>query len=150
MDPFRGSIHFKGAAAACCGPTAVAIITGTHFDKVWELFRMNKNANWKGGVRDSEIARVLNILGFAQHRVFQYGEYDLRTFVNYLADPSTPYLVYVPGHVVVVCEGHIYDQGGRRTIAQVPRPSTRVDKAFTLTEASAQKSALDSFMDSMQ
>lgn len=153
MNTLAGSIHFKGASAPNCGVTAIAIMTNTHFDKVWQIMQMDRNKNWKGRTADSDRVRALHILGFEQVREHFRGRFDLECFVNYIASlkPHVKFMVFTAGHVQVVHEGKVTDQTGTHWVGDDSHRDHEVKAIFTVRPLTTKptNSALNAFMDSM-
>lgn len=140
------SLRFAGSHAPNCGVTAIATITNTSFDKVWEIMQMNKSKNWKGVTDLDDRARALAILGFEEVIIPYRGNFDLECFVRHLANPEVACLVYTNNHVQVVHLNRVTDQRGTLPVEKAFARNKRVERVATIRPLKATTSALDSFL----
>lgn len=99
-----------------CGVTAVAAFTGVSFDRVWKLIAPRKGPGWRGTTYPHDRAAALKALG-ADTVTVKMARVRLQTLVNRLPWGRT-FMVHTTGHVQVVRNGIVMDQGGPAPIAE--------------------------------
>lgn len=99
-----------------CGVTAVAIAAGVSMLEAWNTFKKvcNMHKNWKGATRQSERLKALDALGVKYENLSIFAGRTLGYFCNVSKDkmPGTMFIVTTTGHVQIVMDGKIVDQGG--------------------------------------
>jgi hypothetical protein len=93
-----------------CGVTALAIIVGMPFQVVFEtmLIRNRKRGNWKGRTHEGERLRALEWYGFKAD--YCKGPGTVEEWAGILPHDGELYLMSIPGHCFVYCDGHMIDQ----------------------------------------
>lgn len=112
-----------------CGVTAVAIAAGVSFDQAWDLFkkhchRMRINEKWKGNTHTHERMKVMKKLRLKYEVLPQRKFRDdktvrlpsLKKFVEWNTKKGVLYIVTTTGHVQLVQDGWVIDQGGIKAI----------------------------------
>lgn len=133
-----------------CGVTAIAILTGQPFKRVFEVMKMVKNGNWKGRTHDQDRARAIKALGFKAWTTKTEAPHpSLWQFAIYTAERDQSYMVLVPGHAVVIRNQMVQDQNGIFPIKHYNMRNRRVDEYSILTpDTQPETVALDSFLNS--
>jgi hypothetical protein len=97
-----------------CGVTAVAIVAGVSFATAWA--EINKacprKGNWKGRTRAAERDAALAALGVRFEDVPLARCVTLQTWALRYAKPGERYLVQTTGHIQVLKDRAVADQGG--------------------------------------
>lgn len=96
-----------------CGVTAVAIVTGQPYRKVWNWFveRNDHAANWKGRTMWNQLTQAMNAFG-TQFKPRPAG-ISVAGFVNWHTIPDRTYLIHISGHFFVLRNGIIADNTNR-------------------------------------
>ena len=114
-----------------CGVVGIAVFCGVAYQPVEDFIRKHsrKPSNWKGSTRKPE--RDAALREFNKHRsvTFKSEGMTLATFVRKHAKPDHVYLVRTSGHIQVVLNGTVIDQGGPRPIAEFWGKGKRVSYA---------------------
>lgn len=94
-----------------CGVTAVAVIAGLPFARVFEDMRVwnGRARNWKGRTFTFELRRALTNYGIMLQEKLLWERKCLKYTLDDL-QPNTTYLVSVTGHIVTVRDGMFIDQ----------------------------------------
>jgi len=99
-----------------CGVTAVAVVAGLDFLKVYDAMkkREGKRGNWKGRTRPEEIDRALKAHGVVATRMEMDNRrkakrQTLKTFARGV-DHSLPMILRTTGHIQVLKDGYVIDQ----------------------------------------
>ena len=98
-----------------CGVTATAVVCGLTFDEAWHKLRNGRNANWKGKTTVADWMHVLTNMGIA-HEVRMVKTMTLHRWVNVYSKRGVTYMVRTSGHVQVVKDGWVLDQGGAKPL----------------------------------
>lgn len=101
-----------------CGITALAVVSGSHYQDVWEMVKECKPSNWKGSVWDADVTRTLRRLGVRyRSRLFEQ-TITVREFAERYAKPGVFYLIDLADHIAVLANGVILDQRGYFSLKQ--------------------------------
>lgn len=93
-----------------CGVTAVAIVTGQSYRKVWDWFvaTYGKTNGWKGRTRSVQLARAMTAFG-TQYKLLPARGLLVHGFAEWHTIRDRTYLVYISGHFFVLYNGIIAD-----------------------------------------
>lgn len=118
-----------------CGILGIAVLTETPFPTVFNLYRtLNcKRANWKGASHAAGRRKVVEHLGYKIAEKFIVGM-SLQTWVAKHAKPGVRYMVMVYGHIVIVEDGLVTDQGGTKPVSLHRRRLARPQYEWTVTK----------------
>lgn len=97
-----------------CGVVAVAVAAGVSVDEAMAYFRclLKKNGRWKGGTKHKDRIRALEHFG-VKHRSYELRDKRrLETWIRDRAELGALYMLRVTGHVVLLRDGWVLDQGG--------------------------------------
>lgn len=119
-----------------CGPTAITLITGESFNKVWDTvkakWKMHKN--WKGAMHTNQIVGTLrHPFKVSVRKVFAPAEgarVSVQKWALTEAKSDVTYLVLTKDHVAVVRNGKMYDQTGGQHIAKAHHRLKIVDVIY--------------------
>lgn len=134
-----------------CGVTAIAILTGESFGKVYHLMGLTKRKNWKGSTYKEDRDRAIILLGYKAYTVrFEKHEApSLAIFAKHIAKPGQAYLVLTYGHAQVVKDGYVQDQRNLILISRFYGRNKRVIEYSILTKDetfASRPSMLDQFI----
>ena len=100
-----------------CGVLAIAVVTGKTLGEVFSFMARKHKGNWKGSTTHQE--RILTMKTFGV-KFIDLGVpnflINLERWTKRYALPNKTYMVQTTGHVQVIRNGHIMDQGGCRLV----------------------------------
>lgn len=112
MAPTEGmSLPSDAIFGPNCGVTAVAIVAGVPFATAWAQLGRGHGKSWKGRTTHAQRIQALKVLGVSFDEL-EPRRMTLETFVRRFAKPGARYMVRTTGHVQVVQDGMVADQGG--------------------------------------
>lgn len=114
-----------------CGVTAIAVAAGISFDRVWAMFQKyskdnRDNKRWRGSTYDYERRQIMDVLKI-KYKTLTFkeiygqtgkGHPTLQKFIEYATRKDEIYVITTTGHVQVVQNGWVIDQGGPKPIAE--------------------------------
>ena len=112
-----------------CGVQAVAIVAGKSLNEMLTYFKQTRpiarGNRWSGGTRHHDRVAVLDDIGAAYDVMtrndmpgYERRKINLAQFVARFAKPGKVYMVTTTGHVQLVKDGVVLDQGGPKPIAE--------------------------------
>lgn len=99
-----------------CGVTAVAIVTGLPFNNIWNRIKSKYKGNWKGRTKPMDWFQVLEEQGINHEVSVVPSTPQLLFWARAYAKKDTAYMVMTTGHVQVVKNGWVIDQGGPKPV----------------------------------
>ena len=113
-----------------CGVTAIAVASGISFDRVFKMFQTSKeninNKRWRGGTYDYERRQIMDVLKI-KYKTLTFkeilaqtgkGRPTLQKFIDLATRKDELYIITTTGHVQVVQNGWVIDQGGPKPISE--------------------------------
>jgi len=123
-----------------CGVTAMAIAAGISFDSAWDLLERvdRRSKKFTGATFDADRERAYKKLGLKTTKINWKDRYDiakkkgnlnltLRNFVEWGTAKGKTYIVTTTGHVQVVKDGWVIDQGGAKPIEEFHGKAKHID-----------------------
>ena len=113
-----------------CGVTAIAVASGISFDRVFKMFQTSSenrnNKRWRGATYDYERRRIMDVLKI-KYKTLTFkeilaqtgkGRPTLQKFIDLATRKDELYIITTTGHVQVVQNGWVIDQGGPKPISE--------------------------------
>lgn len=116
-----------------CGVTAIAIVTGQPYRKVWDWFATRNNhttGHWKGRTFSSQYSQAMEAFG-TKFKACPVGM-TVEGFVNWHTVKDRTYLINVSGHVFVLRNGVIADNTNHHGKPFIAYARRKVKKAWEI------------------
>ena len=136
-----------------CGVTAMAIAANISFDSAWDLLeRVDKRSKkFTGATFDADREIAYKKLGLKTTKINFKDRYDiakkkgnfvltLKNFVEWGTVKGKTYIVTTTGHVQVVKDNWVIDQGGAKPIAEFHGKAKHVDSIHEVGKLKAARS----------
>jgi len=128
-----------------CGPTAITLITGVSFNKVWDTVKTkwSMHKNWKGAMHTNQIVGTLrNPFKFSVRKVFapeKGTRVSVQKWALTQAKSDVTYLVLTIDHVAVVRNGKMYDQTGGVNVSKAHHRLKIIDTVYKVEKKNEEK-----------
>jgi hypothetical protein len=117
-----------------CGVLAIAVVSKKTLTETYKIMARKHRSNWKGATTLPERMSALNKLGIEYDNVTFKAPISLRKWVAQNAVNDKTYMITTTGHVQVVRNGHVIDQGGCKTIWTYTKCGKKVTNILEIKE----------------